>query len=152
MISPGPGAPDSAGVSLELVHACATAGLPLYGICLGMQCIGAAFGASVDRLDGVVHGQATAVTHDGSGAFAGVPSPFDAGRYHSLVVTESTLPPELLPTARTADGVLMGVRHATLPIEGVQFHPESILTPEGGTILANIVARSDAAAKTGAVA
>lgn len=135
VISPGPGRPAGAGVSIPLVLAAAQHGIPLLGICLGMQSIAAAFGGDIDRLDKVVHGEASPVLHDGRGAFAGMPQGFEAGRYHSLIVAEGTLPGELVATAHTDDGVLMGLRHRTLPIEGVQFHPESILTPRGGVLL-----------------
>ncbi len=139
VLSPGPGGPDGAGVSRELVHAAIERGIPLLGICLGMQCIGDALGASVVRLDGVVHGAATPLVHDGDGIFAGAPQRMDAGRYHSLVVDEQTLPAELVATAHTDDGVLMAVRHASAPVVGIQFHPESILTPHGPDLLARFL-------------
>ncbi|MCW2955811.1 MAG: anthranilate synthase, component [Thermoleophilia bacterium] len=143
ILSPGPGGPADAGICEALVHAAVERCIPLVGICLGMQVIGHAFGASIVRLDHVVHGSASPIDHDGSGVFAGVPAGFAAGRYHSLVVEEASLPAELVATAHTPDGVLMGVRHRTLPIEGVQFHPESILTPEGHRLLANCVRTHD---------
>jgi anthranilate synthase component 2 len=139
VISPGPCAPAEAGISVAAVRACAEAGVPLLGICLGHQAIGAAFGAQVIKAPSPVHGKAFPVTHDGRGVLAGLPSPFQATRYHSLVVDEATLPRDLLVTART-DGMLMAVRHRTHPVEGVQFHPESILTTHGSAVIASFVA------------
>ena len=138
VISPGPCAPAEAGISVAAVRACAEAGVPLLGICLGHQAIGAAFGAQVIRAPSPVHGKAFPVAHDGRGVLAGLPSPFQATRYHSLVVDEATLPRDLLVTAR-ADGMLMAVRHRIHPVEGVQFHPESILTTHGSAIIASFV-------------
>jgi len=134
VISPGPGGPVDAGVSMELIATAGERRIPLLGVCLGMQSIAQVFGATVTRLAGVVHGSATPVAHDDAGVFAGMPQGFAAGRYHSLVVDAATLGNTLVATAHTDGGVLMGLRHATLPIEGVQFHPESILTPEGAGI------------------
>jgi para-aminobenzoate synthetase / 4-amino-4-deoxychorismate lyase len=144
VISPGPCAPAEAGISIAAVTACAQAGVPLLGICLGYQAIGEAFGARVVKAPSPVHGKAFPVTHHGHGVLAGLPSPFQATRYHSLIIDEATLPPELAVTART-DGIIMGVSHRTRPIEGVQFHPESILTTHGATIMASFLAaaRSD---------
>ncbi|MCB0880489.1 MAG: aminodeoxychorismate/anthranilate synthase component II [Thermoleophilia bacterium] len=141
VLSPGPGGPASAGVCRALVHAAIERDIPLLGICLGMQCIGDALGARVVQLPGggVVHGRATELVHDGAGLYAGAPARFDAGRYHSLVVDEGSLPNELVATAHTVDGVLMGVRHATARVEGIQFHPESILTPQGPELLARFL-------------
>jgi len=136
VISPGPCAPAEAGISIATVTACAAAGVPLLGICLGHQAIGAAFGADIIAAPRPVHGTAFPVTHDGDGVFRGLPSPLTATRYHSLIVDEATLPPDLLVTART-DGIPMALRHATRPVEGVQFHPESILTAYGAAIIAN---------------
>jgi len=138
VISPGPCAPAEAGISIAAVTACAAAGVPLLGICLGHQAIGAAFGAGIIAAPRPVHGTAFPVSHDGSGVLAGLPRPFRATRYHSLVIDESTLPPDLLVTART-DGIPMAVRHAARPVEGVQFHPESILTTHGAVIMTNFV-------------
>jgi anthranilate synthase component 2 len=142
VISPGPCAPAEAGVSIAAVTACAAAGVPLLGICLGHQAIGAAFGADIIAAPRPVHGQAFPVTHDGSGVLAGLPRPFQATRYHSLVIDESTLPADLLVTARTA-GIPMAVRHRTLPVEGVQFHPESVLTIHGPAIIGGFVAAAE---------
>jgi anthranilate synthase component 2 len=144
VISPGPGGPSSAGISVAMILAAAERRIPLLGVCLGMQCMGAAFGGDIVRLGGVVHGSASPVEHDGSGVFAGMAQGFDAGRYHSLVVADATLPQELVVNARTPDGVLMGIRHRELPMHGVQFHPESILTPQGGRLFANFLAMVDA--------
>lgn len=139
VISPGPGTPDDAGISRDIVRLAFAAGLPLLGVCLGHQCIAQVFGGEVCRSPKPVHGKTDEVTHDGTGVFAGVPSPFTATRYHSLCVDESSLPEELAITARTPDGVIMGLRHASAPLFGVQFHPESVLTPEGAKLLANFL-------------
>jgi para-aminobenzoate synthetase/4-amino-4-deoxychorismate lyase len=139
VISPGPCAPAEAGISIAAVAACAQARVPLLGICLGYQAIGAAFGARVVKAPSPVHGKAYPVTHHGHGVLAGLPNPFHATRYHSLIIDEATLPPELAVTART-DGITMAVSHRTRPVEGVQFHPESILTTHGSTIIAGFVA------------
>ena len=135
VISPGPGEPAAAGVSIDLVHGCASRGIPLLGVCLGHQSIGVAFGGSIVRARSIMHGKVSAIEHDGRGVFAGIASPLDATRYHSLVIDRASCPTELTVTARTADGEIMGVRHRELPIEGVQFHPESILTLEGKPLL-----------------
>jgi para-aminobenzoate synthetase / 4-amino-4-deoxychorismate lyase len=137
VISPGPCAPAEAGISVEVVRRCAGA-TPVLGICLGHQAIAAAFGGEVIRAPRPVHGQAFAVTHDGGGVLAGLPSPFEATRYHSLIVDERTLPANLLITARTGE-LPMGLRHATAQVEGVQFHPESVLTTHGAAIIRNFV-------------
>ena len=137
LISPGPGTPLEAGVSMAAVRACAEAGTPLFGVCLGHQAIGAVFGATVSRAPELMHGKTSAVEHDGHGVLAGLPSPFTATRYHSLAVEESTLPGEIEVTGRTATGIVMAMRHRDLPIEGVQFHPESVLTQGGHRMLAN---------------
>ncbi len=137
LISPGPCTPNEAGISLDLVAACADARRPLLGVCLGHQAIGQHFGGQVVR-GGLMHGKTSAIAHDGSGVFAGLPSPFTATRYHSLVVED--VPPALHVTARAPDGSVMGLAHATLPIHGVQFHPESIATEHGHALLANFLA------------
>ncbi|HEX4694011.1 aminodeoxychorismate/anthranilate synthase component II [Sphingomonas sp.] len=136
LISPGPCTPNEAGISLDLVAACADARWPLLGVCLGHQAIGQHFGGRVVR-GGLMHGKTSAITHDGSGIFAGLPSPFRATRYHSLVVED--VPSELIVNATADDGFTMGFRHAELPIHGVQFHPESIATEHGHVMLANFL-------------
>jgi anthranilate synthase component II len=136
LISPGPKTPNEAGVSLDLVAACADAGKPLLGVCLGHQTIGQHFGGTVSR-GGLMHGKTSPVTHDGSGLFASLPSPFTATRYHSLIV--ENIPPQLVVNATSDDGHVMGFRHATLPIHSVQFHPESIATEHGHAMLANFM-------------
>jgi para-aminobenzoate synthetase component 2 len=139
VISPGPGNPGTAGVSVATVEVAAEHGIPLLGVCLGHQSFGAAFGGTVVRAPTLVHGEASPVFHGGAGLLHGLPSPFMAARYHSLCVDESSLPSELEVTGRTEDGVVMAMRHKGLPIEGVQFHPESVLTPEGPHLLANFL-------------
>ncbi|OHC95868.1 MAG: aminodeoxychorismate/anthranilate synthase component II [Sphingomonadales bacterium RIFCSPLOWO2_12_FULL_63_15] len=136
LLSPGPCTPNEAGVSLDLVAACADAGAPLLGVCLGHQAIGQHFGGKVVR-GGLMHGKTSPVSHDGTGLFAGIPSPFTATRYHSLIVED--IPAELLVNATSEDGSVMGFRHATLPIHSVQFHPESIATEHGHDMLANFM-------------
>jgi anthranilate synthase/aminodeoxychorismate synthase-like glutamine amidotransferase len=139
-ISPGPCTPAEAGVSLEAIRSLAGE-LPILGVCLGHQAIGQAFGGRVIRNDRIVHGKSSPVLHRGEGVYAGLPSPFDAGRYHSLVVERASLPRELRITSWTREGEIMGLRHRRLEIEGVQFHPESILTGQGKALLGNWVAR-----------
>ena len=139
VISPGPGGPADAGISIAAVHACAERELPLLGVCLGHQAVGAAFGGKIVRARSIMHGKVSQIEHDGRGLFAGVAKPFEATRYHSLVVEEASFPDVLEATARTADGEIMGLRHRELPIEGVQFHPESILTAEGKHLLDNFL-------------
>jgi para-aminobenzoate synthetase component 2 len=141
LLSPGPGTPEQAGASVELVGACAERGTPLFGVCLGHQAIGAAFGAPVVRAPELLHGKTSEVVHDGSGVLAGLASPFTATRYHSLAVLEDDLPAEVLVTGRTPSGVVMALRHASLPIDGVQFHPESVLTQGGHRMVANWLRR-----------
>ena len=136
LISPGPCTPNEAGVSLDLVEACAAERRPLLGVCLGHQAIGQHFGGRVER-GGLMHGKTSPVLHDGTGLFAGLPSPFTATRYHSLIVND--IPESLSVNARTEDGVVMGFRHRDLPIHGVQFHPESIATEHGHAMLANFL-------------
>jgi para-aminobenzoate synthetase component 2 len=137
LLSPGPGIPAGAGVTVPMVHAAAEAGIPVLGVCLGHQAIGAAFGAAVVRAPELLHGKTSEVLHDGVGVLAGLPSPFTATRYHSLAVDPATVPPALEVTGRTASGVVMALRHRELPIEGVQFHPESVLTQGGHQLLAS---------------
>jgi para-aminobenzoate synthetase component 2 len=144
LISPGPGTPQAAGVSMELVTACAERELPLFGVCLGHQAIGAVFGASVVRAPELLHGKTSDVHHDGTGVLAGLPSPFTATRYHSLAVAEDELAPEIVVTGRTSSGVVMALRHTSLPIDGVQFHPESVLTQGGHRMVANWLRRCGA--------
>ncbi len=139
LISPGPGAPDESGISLELVAACATARRPLLGVCLGHQAIGQHFGGRVARAPTAMHGKVSAVAHDGSGLFAGLPSPFAATRYHSLCVAPDSVPGCLAVNATADDGTVQGLRHESLPIHGVQFHPESIASEHGHALLANFL-------------
>lgn len=141
MLSPGPGTPADAGISVEAVRLAATLATPLLGVCLGHQAIGAAFGAEVGEAPELMHGMVSKVTHDGSALFDGIPSPFDAGRYHSLGLAAADLPAELAVTARADTGAVMGVAHRELPIVGVQFHPESVLTEGGYRLLANWLAQ-----------
>jgi anthranilate synthase component 2 len=143
LISPGPGTPDEAGVSLELVTACAEARRPLLGVCLGHQAIAQAFGGRVVRAPQPLHGKTSPVRHDGSGVFAGLPSPFDAARYHSLVADAQTLPACLLVNATGDDASVQGFRHRELPIHGVQFHPESVASEGGHRLIANFLALAD---------
>jgi anthranilate synthase/aminodeoxychorismate synthase-like glutamine amidotransferase len=141
VISPGPGAPEDAGVSVEAVRVFGLAA-PLLGVCLGHQCIGQAFGGRIERATvGPVHGKVSAIEHSDEGVFRGLPHPFEATRYHSLAVNEDSVPDPLQVTARSDDGIIMGLKHRELPIEGVQFHPESVLTVEGPALLQNFVGR-----------
>jgi anthranilate synthase component 2 len=141
VISPGPGTPADAGISVEAVQRLGAVGIPVFGVCLGLQSIGVAFGAEVVRAQSIMHGKVSTIAHDGQGVFEGLSPDFEATRYHSLVLAESSIPEALEITARTDDREIMGVRHRSLPIEGVQFHPESIMTVEGKALLANFVAR-----------
>jgi para-aminobenzoate synthetase component 2 len=141
LISPGPGTPKDAGVSMDVVSACADSGTPVFGVCLGHQAIGAVFGGVVERAPELLHGKTSQVTHDGAGVLAGLPSPFIATRYHSLAVREDSLPAELEVTGRSTSGVVMALRHRSLPIDGVQFHPESVLTQGGHRMIANWLVR-----------
>ena len=136
LLSPGPGTPAGAGVTVPMVHAAAEQGIPLLGVCLGHQAIAEAFGAVVVRAPELLHGRTSEVLHEGRGVLAGLPSPLTATRYHSLAVDPATVPPELEVTGRTRSGVVMALRHRELPIEGVQFHPESVLTEGGHQLLA----------------
>jgi anthranilate synthase component 2 len=140
VISPGPGNPDEAGISLELIRALPPE-VPLLGVCLGHQALGQAFGGRIVRAPRIMHGKTSAIHHDGRGIFTGLPQPFTATRYHSLVIAEDSVPDCLEVSARTEDGVIMAVRHRSRPQEGVQFHPESILTSAGKDLLRNFLAR-----------
>jgi para-aminobenzoate synthetase component 2 len=152
LISPGPGTPDKAGVSIAMIKYCAENSIPLFGVCLGHQAIGEAFGATVSRAPELLHGKTSQVHHDGTGVMANLPTPFTATRYHSLAVETATVPDVLLVTSKTDSGVIMSMRHKTLPIEGVQFHPESVLTEHGHAMLANwLVQCGDAGAPARAV-
>ncbi len=137
LISPGPGTPDKAGVSIAMIKYCAENSIPLFGVCLGHQAIGEAFGATVSRAPELLHGKTSQVNHNGVGVMKNLPTPFTATRYHSLAVERDTVPVELEITSSTDSGVVMSLRHRTLPIEGVQFHPESVLTEHGHKMLGN---------------
>lgn len=154
LISPGPGTPADAGASIAVVRAAAERGIPLLGVCLGHQAIGAAFGATVDHAAELMHGMTSEVRHDGSALYAGLPNPFTATRYHSLAIVDGTLPADLVVTSRADSGVIMGVAHRSLPVWGVQFHPESVLTEGGYRLLGNWLERvgiTDAAARGAAL-
>jgi para-aminobenzoate synthetase component 2 len=140
LVSPGPGTPKEAGASLEVIEECATRALPMLGVCLGHQALGEVFGGVVSHAPELMHGKTSRVEHDGAGVFAGLPRPFTATRYHSLAVVRETVPAELAITATTANGIVMGLQHRTLPLHGVQFHPESVLTEGGHRLLANWLA------------
>ena len=137
LVSPGPGIPEEAGVSMAMIEACAERRQPMLGVCLGHQALGVVCGATVDRAPELLHGKTSRVVHSGDGVLAGLPSPFTATRYHSLTINPATVPDELVPTGHTESGVIMAVRHRDLPLHGVQFHPESVLTEGGHRILAN---------------
>jgi len=139
LISPGPGTPDDAGLSNDVIRTFAGR-RPVLGVCLGHQCLGQVFGGRVVRADEVMHGKTSVIRHDGRGVFAGLPNPFEATRYHSLVVDRDSVPPELEISAETDDGTVMGLRHREHAVEGVQFHPESILTASGHDVLRNFLA------------
>ena len=138
VLSPGPCTPNEAGICLALIEEAAPT-IPILGVCLGHQAIGQAFGGKVVRASRLMHGKVSPVRHDGKGVFAGIPQDFDAGRYHSLIAAPDSIPSILEVTARTAEGEIMGVRHRSLPIEGVQFHPESVLTPDGPVLMDNFL-------------
>jgi anthranilate synthase/aminodeoxychorismate synthase-like glutamine amidotransferase len=140
LISPGPGTPADAGLSNDLIRTWG-ARVPVFGVCLGQQCIGEVFGGRVVRAPQVVHGKTSLIRHDGRGVFEGLPDPLEATRYHSLIVERSSVPPELVVSAETDDGLVMGLRHRELMVEGVQFHPESILTTGGHDMVGNFLAR-----------
>jgi anthranilate synthase/aminodeoxychorismate synthase-like glutamine amidotransferase len=145
LISPGPGRPEDAGVSNQVIREMAGQ-VPILGVCLGHQCIGQVFGGEVVRASTVMHGKTSLVRHEGGGVLAGLPQPFEATRYHSLVVDPATVPDVLEVTATTDDGTIMALRHRELPVEGVQFHPESILTSSGHQLMANFLGQVSAAA------
>ncbi len=143
LISPGPGRPEDGGVSLEAISNL-SGEIPLLGVCLGHQCIGQAYGGEIVAAPRLMHGKTSEIHHDGEGLFAGLPNPFVATRYHSLVVRPDSVPADLEVTATSSDGVVMGLRHRTLAVEGVQFHPESVLTASGPALLANFLERLEA--------
>jgi anthranilate synthase component II len=140
LVSPGPGRPENAGVSNDVISEFAARGVPVLGVCLGHQCIGQLYGGEVVRAPRVMHGKTSEIHHDGAGVFTGLPNPITATRYHSLIVDRETVPGSLLVTAESEDGLVMGLRHRELPVEGVQFHPESILTESGHALLGNFLA------------
>ncbi len=152
LVSPGPGTPDRAGMSIAAIRACAARSMPLLGVCLGHQAIGAAYGGVIERAPELLHGKTSQVHHTGRGVLAGLPDPFTATRYHSLTIRPDTVPPELEVTGHTASGVIMALRHRELPIHGVQFHPESVLTDGGHRMLANWMAEAGHPAPEGTVA
>lgn len=139
LVSPGPGTPADAGASMDVIRACATHGTPMLGICLGHQALAEVFGGVVSHASELMHGKTSLVSHEGDSVLAGLPSPFTATRYHSLAVENPTVPLELEVTATTANGIIMGLRHRELPLHGVQFHPESVLTEGGHRLLANFL-------------
>ena len=148
LVSPGPGTPEEAGISIEMVKHCAANSIPLFGVCLGHQAIGVAFGGTVSRAPELLHGKTSVVTHSNTGVLRNLPSPFTATRYHSLAIEDGTLPDEIEVIARTDSGVIMAVQHTSLPISGVQFHPESVLTEHGHQMLGNwLVACGDSGAR-----
>ena len=150
LISPGPGTPRAAGASMDVIRDCAAQGSPMLGVCLGHQALGEVFGATVTHAPELMHGMISAVHHDSSPLYAGLPDPFTATRYHSLALVPETLPDELVVTARTESGVVMGIAHRSAPLVGVQFHPESVLTEGGHRLLGNWLASAgftDAAAR-----
>jgi len=140
LVSPGPGTPEDAGVSMAMIAACAERAQPMLGVCLGHQALGVVMGATVGRAPELLHGKTSLVEHDGSGVLAGLPQPFTATRYHSLAIDPATMPDTLVANGRTASGIIMAVRHTSLPLHGVQFHPESVLTEGGHRLLANWLA------------
>jgi len=142
LVSPGPGRPESSGIICDAIEAFAAVGTPVLGVCLGHQAIGHVYGAAIVRAPELMHGKTSPIEHEGHGVFAGLPSPLTATRYHSLVIDPATVPEQLEVTARSVDGIIMGVRHRELDVEGVQFHPESILTGCGHDLLRNFLARA----------
>ena len=145
LVSPGPRRPEDAGVSNAVIRDCGSRGVPVLGVCLGLQCIGQVYGGEVVRAPRVMHGKTSVITHDGEGVFAGLPNPLQATRYHSLVVGRDSVPDDLTVSAESEDGLVMGLRHRHEPVEGVQFHPESILTDSGHALLANFLGRAGVA-------
>ena len=145
LVSPGPGRPADAGLSNAANRAFGERGVPVLGVCLGLQCIGELYGGSVVRAPRVMHGKTSQISHDGQGLFTGLPNPFEATRYHSLLIERSSVPDSLDVTAESEDGLVMGLRHRDFPIEGVQFHPESILTDAGHDLLRNFLSRVEGA-------
>jgi anthranilate synthase/aminodeoxychorismate synthase-like glutamine amidotransferase len=142
LVSPGPGRPEDAGLSNDAIRAFGEHGTPVFGVCLGLQCIGQLYGGTIVRAPRVMHGKTSEIRHTGAGVFRGLPNPLTATRYHSLVVDRASVPAELEITAESEDGLVMGLRHREFPIEGVQFHPESILTESGHDLLANFLERA----------
>ncbi len=136
VLSPGPGRPERAGITVDVIRRCSPS-IPTLGVCLGHQAIGYAFGATIVHAPSLMHGRTSSIKHNGHAIFHGIPNPFEATRYHSLVISEDRIPAELEVTAKSHEGVIMGIRHRTLPIEGVQFHPESILTEHGAQLIGN---------------
>jgi para-aminobenzoate synthetase component 2 len=152
LISPGPGTPEAAGISIAMIKFCAAKKIPLFGVCLGHQAIGVAFGATVSRAPELMHGKTSEIIHNCEGIYANLPSPFTATRYHSLAIERATVPTELQITGETEGGIVMSVKHKSLPIQGVQFHPESVLTEHGHAMLANWLTEcGDENAKTKAI-
>ena len=152
LISPGPGTPEAAGISIAMIKFCAEKKIPLFGVCLGHQAIGVAFGATVARAPELMHGKTSEIIHNCEGIYENLPSPFTATRYHSLAIERATVPDELQVTGETEGGIVMSVRHKSLPIQGVQFHPESVLTELGHAMLANWLTEcGDKNAKTKAI-
>ena len=149
LVSPGPGTPEEAGVSMAMIEACAERAQPMLGVCLGHQALGVVTGATVGRAPELLHGKTSQVHHEGDGVLAGLPDPFTATRYHSLTIDPATVPDTLVPNGRTESGIIMAARHRDLPLHGVQFHPESVLTQGGHRILANWL---EIVGDTGAVA
>jgi anthranilate synthase component II len=139
LVSPGPRRPEDAGISNAVIRDCGSRGVPVLGVCLGLQCIGQVYGGEVVRAPRVMHGKTSVISHDGAGVFAGLPNPLQATRYHSLVVARDSVPADLVVSAESEDGLVMGLRHRHEPVEGVQFHPESILTESGHALLANFL-------------
>lgn len=144
LVSPGPRRPEDAGISNAVIRDCGSRGVPVLGVCLGLQCIGQVYGGEIVRAPRVMHGKTSVITHDGDGVFADLPNPLQATRYHSLVVARDSVPNDLVVSAESEDGLVMGLRHRQEPVEGVQFHPESILTESGHALLRNFLDRAAA--------